>query len=240
MESIQPIREKQTCPWQRCCVIPQFSDEECITVYLWGISQRRFEQKTIYNYTKNHLHEIAEPASSSRPPTTLLWHVGSLVQKHASRKSLSRPSRYSRSRSFRASMSLAIWPTNLGSDIDCFGTGKGGACHGAMPSCPFGQASRWRGPPGRTALSAMPGAALSMSSPLEAAGTNYQSIWKCRRAASMAVSISDGTCGGSVPSSSGRLWPPWVMMPCFRLTWVTYREETFKPYSCNTHALISL
>lgn len=36
---------------------PQFSDEECITVYLWGISQRRFEQKTIYEYTKNHLSE---------------------------------------------------------------------------------------------------------------------------------------------------------------------------------------
>ena len=36
---------------------PQFRDEECITVYLWGISQRRFEQKTIYNYTKNHLLE---------------------------------------------------------------------------------------------------------------------------------------------------------------------------------------
>lgn len=36
---------------------PQFSDEECITVYLWGISQRRFEQKAIYNYTKNHLLE---------------------------------------------------------------------------------------------------------------------------------------------------------------------------------------
>ena len=34
---------------------PQFSDEECITVYLWGISQRRFEQKTIYSYAKNHL-----------------------------------------------------------------------------------------------------------------------------------------------------------------------------------------
>ena len=34
---------------------PQFSDEECITVYLWGISQRRFEQKTIYEYTQNHL-----------------------------------------------------------------------------------------------------------------------------------------------------------------------------------------
>ncbi len=27
---------------------PQFSDEECITVYLWGISQRRFEQKMIF------------------------------------------------------------------------------------------------------------------------------------------------------------------------------------------------
>ena len=36
---------------------PQFTDEECITVYLWGISQRRFEQKTIYEYTKNHLSE---------------------------------------------------------------------------------------------------------------------------------------------------------------------------------------
>ena len=36
---------------------PQFSDEECITLDLWGISQRRFEQKTIYGYTKNHLLE---------------------------------------------------------------------------------------------------------------------------------------------------------------------------------------
>ena len=36
---------------------PEFSDEECITVYLWGIRQRRFEKKTIYNYTKNHLLE---------------------------------------------------------------------------------------------------------------------------------------------------------------------------------------
>ena len=34
---------------------PQFTDEKCITVYLRGISQRRFEQKTIYDYTKNHL-----------------------------------------------------------------------------------------------------------------------------------------------------------------------------------------
>ena len=36
---------------------PQFSDEEYITVYLWGISQQRFEKKTIYKYTKNHLLE---------------------------------------------------------------------------------------------------------------------------------------------------------------------------------------
>ena len=34
---------------------PQFTDEECITVYLWGVSQRRFELKAIYTYTKNHL-----------------------------------------------------------------------------------------------------------------------------------------------------------------------------------------
>ena len=54
---------------------PQFSDEECITVYLWGISQRRFEQKAIYEYTRNHLLEwfpklpsyqaLSEPAESA-------------------------------------------------------------------------------------------------------------------------------------------------------------------------------
>lgn len=36
---------------------PQFTDEECITIYLWGIAQRRFEQKAIYNYVKNHLND---------------------------------------------------------------------------------------------------------------------------------------------------------------------------------------
>ena len=36
---------------------PEFSDEECITVYLWGISRRRFEKKAIYEYTTNHLLE---------------------------------------------------------------------------------------------------------------------------------------------------------------------------------------
>jgi len=36
---------------------PQFTDEECITVCLWGILQRRFEQKAIYSYTQNHLAE---------------------------------------------------------------------------------------------------------------------------------------------------------------------------------------
>ena len=42
-----------------------------------------------------------------------------------------------------------------------------------------------------------------------------------------------------IPSYQGLLWPPCVMMPCLRLTWVTYREGTFKPYSCNTQARIS-
>lgn len=36
---------------------PQFSDEECITIYLWGLLQRRFEVKAIYNYTKMHLSD---------------------------------------------------------------------------------------------------------------------------------------------------------------------------------------
>lgn len=36
---------------------PQFTDEEAITVYLWGIMQRRFEVKAIYTYTKAHLSD---------------------------------------------------------------------------------------------------------------------------------------------------------------------------------------
>ena len=34
---------------------PQFSDEELITVYLWGTMQRQFSLKAIYLYTKEHL-----------------------------------------------------------------------------------------------------------------------------------------------------------------------------------------
>lgn len=34
---------------------PQFTDEECITVYLWGIMKRKFDVKAVYEYTKDHL-----------------------------------------------------------------------------------------------------------------------------------------------------------------------------------------
>lgn len=36
---------------------PQFTDEECITIYLWGLMQRNFEVKAIWNYTKMHLSD---------------------------------------------------------------------------------------------------------------------------------------------------------------------------------------
>ena len=35
-------------------------------MYLWGISQRRFEKKTIYEYTKNHLLKLFPKLSSYR------------------------------------------------------------------------------------------------------------------------------------------------------------------------------
>ena len=34
---------------------PQFLDEECIAIYLWGILKRRFELRSIYDYTQEHL-----------------------------------------------------------------------------------------------------------------------------------------------------------------------------------------
>lgn len=34
---------------------PEFTDEEVITIFLYGIMQRRFEIKSIYNYTSDHL-----------------------------------------------------------------------------------------------------------------------------------------------------------------------------------------
>lgn len=36
---------------------PQFTDEEVITVFLWGILQRLFEVKAIYSFTKEYLHK---------------------------------------------------------------------------------------------------------------------------------------------------------------------------------------
>ena len=36
---------------------PKFTDEECITVYLWGLSKSIFQQKAIWEYAKNHLSE---------------------------------------------------------------------------------------------------------------------------------------------------------------------------------------
>ena len=40
---------------QRNNFCTEFSENECITVYLWGISLRKFEQKAIYGYTSNYL-----------------------------------------------------------------------------------------------------------------------------------------------------------------------------------------
>ena len=36
---------------------PDFTDEEVITIFLWGIMQHRTTIKDIYNYTNNHLLE---------------------------------------------------------------------------------------------------------------------------------------------------------------------------------------
>lgn len=36
---------------------PEFTDEEVITIFLYGIMQRRFELKDIYNYTRDHLSD---------------------------------------------------------------------------------------------------------------------------------------------------------------------------------------
>jgi len=47
--TIEAVKQRQSNNFR-----PQFSAEECIAVYLWDISRRRFEQKTIYNYTKNN------------------------------------------------------------------------------------------------------------------------------------------------------------------------------------------
>ena len=36
---------------------PKFTDEECLTVYLWGLSRSLYQQKAIWQYTKDHLSE---------------------------------------------------------------------------------------------------------------------------------------------------------------------------------------
>jgi len=46
------IEGKQRLSNNHC---PKFSDEELITVYLWGKAQQLLTRKAIYNYTKSHL-----------------------------------------------------------------------------------------------------------------------------------------------------------------------------------------
>ncbi len=36
---------------------PQFSDEELLTIFLYGVMKKRFELKDIYNYADSHLRE---------------------------------------------------------------------------------------------------------------------------------------------------------------------------------------
>ena len=36
---------------------PEFTDEECITVYMWGTKRKLNDQKAIYDYTKEHLSD---------------------------------------------------------------------------------------------------------------------------------------------------------------------------------------
>ena len=48
------IEGKQRLSNNNC---PQFSDEELITVYLWGKAQQLSTRRAIHNYTKNHLLE---------------------------------------------------------------------------------------------------------------------------------------------------------------------------------------
>ena len=36
---------------------PKFTDEECLTVYIWGLSRSLFQQKAIWQYAKDHLSE---------------------------------------------------------------------------------------------------------------------------------------------------------------------------------------
>ena len=35
---------------------PKFTDDELITVYLWGVKKQLFTRKAIYNYTKEELY----------------------------------------------------------------------------------------------------------------------------------------------------------------------------------------
>ena len=36
---------------------PNFTDEECLTVYLWGLSRSLSQQKAIWQYAKDHLSD---------------------------------------------------------------------------------------------------------------------------------------------------------------------------------------
>jgi hypothetical protein len=42
------------CQRQSNNFCPKFSDEECITIYLWGIANQKFEVKASYDFIKDY------------------------------------------------------------------------------------------------------------------------------------------------------------------------------------------
>ena len=48
------LKEKQRLSNNNC---PKFTDDELITVYLWGLKKQLFTRKAIYNYVKEEMHD---------------------------------------------------------------------------------------------------------------------------------------------------------------------------------------
>jgi len=62
---------------------PQFTDEECITVYLWGIMQQEFTVKAVYKYTKMHLSDWFPKMPSYREFNRRINFLGEALREFA-------------------------------------------------------------------------------------------------------------------------------------------------------------
>ena len=87
---------------------PQFTDEECITVYLWGIMQQKFTVKAVHQYTAEYLEDWFPKMPSYQEFNRRINFLGEALREFAEMLMLSLPTKPQRRSHVMDSMPIVV------------------------------------------------------------------------------------------------------------------------------------